>query len=343
MDNDALLGGVKSFLAVLAGILGVLGVMNVFKTTNGKLTHWGKLAIGMIVVSTFGGLYIGYMEKVGSNKTKEESDKYNKKLLGEVLRMKHPIENVSLMYWSELPDSEPEVIEFKKVIENYINKTKGARGALYMVKKADIHSSASGIDGKPLNYYVELGSSYIPHKKFPVLNSLLLGYSLGVCLKLKSIPPESFYMVSGDFSTYDWCVSSIAPEKNTLEYDVESKKVMIVSRVNYDKELITSNGSITSTVDLYGSQMFFLGSGWQNINMREILKRMGRPQSSIDRAEKVEVVQRGMKLKSVLIHFSTDKKINISKDKIVKYAKPDGKFFEYIILPKDDDGMKKLH
>lgn len=343
MDNDALLGGVKSFLAVLAGILGVLGVMNVFKTTNGKLTHWGQLAIGIIIVSTLGGLYIGYMEKVDSNKTKADGDKYNNKLLGEILRMKHPIEDVGLMYWSELPDSEPEVIEFKKVIEGYIKKTKGASGSLYVVKKADIHSNSSGLDGKPLDYYVELGSSYLPQKKFPVLNSILLGYSLGVCLKLKPIPPESFYMVSGDFNTYDWCASSIIPVKNTLEYDVESKKAMIVSRVSYDKNFITSNGSITSTIDLYGAQVFFLGSGWQNINVRELMMKIGGHQFSIDRAERIEVVQRGMKLNTVLIHFSPDKKIQISKEKMIKYAKPEGNFFEYIILPKTDDDMKKLH
>lgn len=343
MDNDALLGGVKSFLAVLAGILGVLGVMNVFKTTNGKLTHWGVLAIGIIVVSTLGGLYIGYVEKVGAKKSKEEGDRYNKKLLGEVLRMKYPIENVDLMYWSELPDSEPEVIEFKKVIEDYIKKTKGARGSLYMAKKTEIHSNSSGVDGKPLDYNVEVGSSYLPQRKFPVLNSLLLGYSLSVCLKLKPISPDSFYMVVGDFRTYDWCASSFIPEKNTLQYDVKSKKVMIVSRVKYNKEFISSNGSITSTIDLYGTQIFFLGSGWQNVNMRELLKRIGASQSSIDSTEKVMSVQREMKLKSVLINFSSDKKIHISKERLIKYAKPEGNFFEYLNLPKTDEGMRGLN
>ncbi|WP_431296764.1 hypothetical protein [Rahnella sp. PAMC 25559] len=341
MSSDFWISTIKFSLSVLTGVLGILGVMNIFKSPSNKLTFWGKLAIWIIILSTLASFFIGYLDGKKSDEEQKELISSNKNLIREIEKSKHPIGDVSLMSWSELPDDDKEVINFKKDIEKYIAKTHGQSGDLFTFKKNKAISSNSSYKGSPLNYEVQVGSPYLSVKKFPILNSLLSTYSLGICIKADAIDPKKFYVVHGRFDTYDWCAFDMIPQENTLSYDVRTKKVNIITSIKYNKIFFSTNGRITSTIDLYGSQLFLVSSSGVDIN-KETLKALDIPDDQISKMLLVGSLKKNTYIRTVIMSFSNGQKINISGEYFKKYVSLQGGIFDYITLPKTDKEIEKL-
>jgi hypothetical protein len=65
--------GLKALLTILAGFFGVLGLIKDFKDKKGRVTRWGRISLGGILLSSGLGLVIQFKESYEANRAKTDA------------------------------------------------------------------------------------------------------------------------------------------------------------------------------------------------------------------------------------------------------------------------------
>lgn len=333
----------KDLLPVLSGFLGVLGVLNVFKKVNGRLTVWGWLAITMIFLSTIGGVVLAKKEKSDDEREKEKLQQQLNNILTDIAKVKRPLNEVHLSFWSILPDSNPEVQKYKKFIKYQI-KHREKDDIYSSPRKINRDLSVSVLDerGEPHIYDIDEKSKFRPGKDLPVLNSLAFSYSVSMCISLKEIKPQDFIPMVGGIGKMDWCAFSLPTVGNDIFYDAVKDKIGFITRVTYKKEFTQSNGKVSSVQDLLGSQIFFRLPAVGGDFLKEHLRRSGASEKTIMHQNQISSFLTGVEAESLLLDVGNGQAININGDKLLKYTRRDENVFFYIKLPMKEEALSQL-
>ncbi|MFE4112688.1 hypothetical protein [Kosakonia sp. YIM B13611] len=327
----------KDLLPILSGVLGLLGVLNVFKTVHGKLTIWGWFAVILISLSTIGGIFLAKKEKSDSEREKQQLQNKLNRILSDLAKVKQPLGEVELAYWTVLPDSEPEVKAYKEYIKEKI-------AALPKLKKAgfrpllnkEIESLVLDGNGNPSIYDINNKSAYWPNEKFPALQSLSKTYSVKLCISLKKIKPEEYQPFVFSSGSVDWCASSVLTPVNIIFYDVKKDKIGYRTKNKYDKGFVRSNGKISSVQDLFGARVFFQPPSLGRSYVKNSLRKNGAPKDVIERHDRVTSILAALQTQGALIDTGTGQSFSIDSKDIKKYTNIDMNTFFYSTLPLND-------
>ena len=333
----------KDLLPVLSGFLGVLGVLNVFKKVNGRLTGWGWLAITMIFLSTIGGVVLAKKEKSDDEREKEKLQQQLNNILTDIAKVKRPLTEVRLSFWSTLPDANYEVQSYKKFIKNQI-KHRGKDNIYSFPPKVNHDLSISVLDerGEPHIYDINNKSKFWPGKNYPILSSVAFSYGVNMCVSLKEIKPQDFIPMVGGDGKMDWCAFSIFPTSNYIFYDAIKDKIGFITTVTYEKKFTHSNGKVSSVQDLLGSQLFFRLPEAGGAFLKEHLRRSGAPEKTIMHQSQLSSFLTGIEAESLLLDVGNGQTININGNKLLKYTRRDENVFFYIRLPMKEEELSQL-
>lgn len=177
---------IKDMLPVLSGLLGVLGILNVFKTSNNRLSFWGWLAVFVIVISTIATLLLAKKEKNDNEREKIQLQNKIDNILRDVAKAREPIGEVSITYWSLLPDSNQLVRKYK----DYLNEK--ARGevenfSFHNLTKTnkDYFGTTIDLDGKLAVFSIDEKNKYWPSGSFSEIGLLASNFSIMLCINSK--------------------------------------------------------------------------------------------------------------------------------------------------------------
>ncbi|MHA0982394.1 hypothetical protein ACR9GO_07160 [Kosakonia cowanii] len=333
----------KDLLPAISGLLGVLGVLNVFKKINGRLAVLGWLAITMIFLSTIGGIILAKKEKSDDEREKKELQQQLNNILADLAKVRRPLSEVELSFWSILPDSDPEVQKYKNYIKQQI-KHREKDNIFSSPPKVNRDLSISVLDerGEPHIYDIDEKSKFRPGKDYPILRSLALSYNVSMCISLKEMKPQDFIPMVGGDEKMDWCAFSIMPTSNDIYYDAITDKVGFITRVAYKKDFTQSNGKISSVQDLLGSQVFFRLPAVGGDFLKEHLRRSGASEKTIMHQSQESSFLTGVNVKSLLLDVGNGQTFVINGGKLNKYTQRDGNVFFYIKLPSNEEELRQL-
>lgn len=324
----------KDLLPVLSGFLGILGVLNVFKKVNGRLTAWGWLAVLLIFFSTIGGVVLAKKEKSDDEHEKAVLQNKLNNILSDLAKVKQPLGDVGLTYWSVLPDSDSEVFSYKEYLKKKIASLPKSEGfKSRVVRNKNIKAIALDVNGNPFIYEISEESSFWPRQEFPNLSHLSILYHVKMCISLKKIKPEQFEPEVKSQGSVDWCASSILPHNNVIFYDAEKDKVGYITSVRFKKENVDSNGKISSVQDLVGAWVFFQPPTRDRVLWREHLKKVGVSKETIERQDKVSSILSAIEIEWASIDSGNGQDFHINGKDLRKFTDEYMNSFFYLALP----------
>ncbi|WP_234105708.1 hypothetical protein [Enterobacter bugandensis] len=336
----------KYLLPFLSGVVGVLGILNVFKTPQGRLSAWGWVAIVFIIISTFAGFFLTSKEKKDSEVEKKQLQSKLDKLILDVVKVKQPIGSVKLFYWTIFPDSSPEVIKYKGYIKDKIEHRKS--DDIFSKRPSvnrDLVGSVVGVNSEIAQFDINPDSIYWPSSKFPEIRSLVSVFSISLCVSLNRVNLDNFRFLMGGRSSKtetDWCASGMPPGDNTIFYDVKSDKLGLMTTVNYKKEFIYSNGSVTSVRDFYGADVFFGLPSSGSESLKTYMLSHGATKETIVRQERIAKIINGMVTKSLLLDLGNGQGFTIQGKYLKRNKTEFGRPYFYLTTPANDSDMNKL-
>jgi hypothetical protein len=137
MDSVAHLLKLSGWLSVLklaailvAGILGAASIPTDYKDEQGKLTRWGKFALGGIIVSTLIAVAAQTIETRLDNQKRAEDAADISSLLREIRRAVYPLQNMEVGYQVSFAGSAPELAAYKKRVLGFIAEISASHAKL---------------------------------------------------------------------------------------------------------------------------------------------------------------------------------------------------------------------
>ena len=326
----------RDLLPVFSGFLGVLGVMNVFKKINGRLTLWGWLAIILIFLSTIGGVILAKKEKSDDDLEKKAlQDKLNN-ILNDLAKVRQPLGDMSLNYWSILPNSNSDVVSYKESLKkNIASLAKNRDFKRTLMKNKNISALAIGIDGKPIIYEVSEKSSFWPNNDFLSLRDISIFYKVDMCISASKIKPEQFEPEVKPRGSADFCTRSIFPQENIIFYDVQKDEIGFITRMKFKKQDIRSNGKITSVQDLLNAWIFFQPPTRYLALTKAHIKKTDATKTAIENHDKVSAILNGIRIQSISIDSGSGQRFYIEEKDLRKFTNRSENTFFYLTMPLD--------
>lgn len=336
----------KYVLPVLSGVVGVLGVLNVFKTPHDRLSLWGWIAVVFIVISTFAGFFITNKEKKDNEFEKRQLQAKLDKLISDVVRVKQPIGDVRLTYWTIFPDSSDEVMKYKKYIKEKISQRKSDDIFSKSPKiNKDLVGTMIGLNNEISQYDINKESRYWPSLNFPEISSLVLTFSVSICVSSKRVDLEKFRFLMGKRNggaETDWCAAGMPLAENKIFYDVETDKLGLMTTVGYKKDFIYSNGNVTSVRDFYDADLFFGLPSMGSDNLKKYMISRGATKETFKRQERIEKILNGMVTKSLILDVGNGQGFVILGKYLKKNKTQYGRSYFYLTTPVNETEMSKL-
>lgn len=140
----------------------------------------------------------------------------------------------------------------------------------------------------------------------------------------------------------DWCASGMPPGDNTIFYDVKSDKLGLMTTVDYKKEFIYSNGSVTSVRDFYGADVFFGLPSSGSESLKTYMLSHGATKETIVRQERIAKIINGMVTKSLLLDLGNGQGFTIQGKFLKRNKTGFGRPYFYLTTPANDSDMNKL-
>lgn len=336
----------KYLLPVLSGVLGILGILNVFKTSHNRLSSWGWIAVVIIVFSTIAGFFISKKEKEDNEREKEKLQVKLDRLMFDLVKIKQPIGDVKLTFWSVLPDSIPEVMGYKNYIKDKIKKR--VRDNIYSKPpKVDHDLDESGIssNNEVIQYNINNKSKYWPGSRFPELDSIASTFSLTLCINSKRVDLKHLIFVMGargDTASLDWCAAGMLSGRSIIFYDVRKDKVGLMTTTEYDKNHIYSNGKITSVRDFYSADVFFSLPSSGSAYINKILISRGASKKTIEFQSRISQIINAITVEDLILDLGNGQSFQISGTHLKKKNTEMGTPYFYLTTPDNDNDMNKL-
>ena len=343
MGDAYLFDIIKDMLPVLSGLLGVLGILNVFKTSNNRLSFWGWLAVFVIVISTIATLLLAKKEKNDNEREKIQLQNKIDNILRDVAKAREPIGEVSITYWSLLPDSNQLVRKYK----DYLNEK--ARGevenfSFHNLTKTnkDYFGTTIDLDGKLAVFSIDEKNKYWPSGSFSEIGLLASNFSIMLCINSKHTNAKDVRFIIGARNNLDWGALALLPRTSDIFYDVKKDKIGLATTITYDKKWVYSNGVISSVRDFFGSDVFFVLPSTDSRFLNDYLKSIGAPQTLIESNKIKSEIIAGMSTESVSVKMGDGQRFNISGEHLKKYNSKDGRTFFYIKMPLSEKEVSEL-
>ncbi|SCC32597.1 hypothetical protein GA0061071_11355 [Kosakonia oryzendophytica] len=327
----------KDLLPILSGVLGVLGVLNVFKKINGKLTAWGWFAVILILLSTIGGVVLAKKEKADDEREKEQLQNKLNHILNDLAKVKRPLGEVQLTFFTKLPNSDPEVESYKEYLkEKVANLPKGKGYGFRPQLNKDIKSLLLDENGRPIIYDINSDSAYWPDDRFPTLQSASKAYTLIMCISLKRIKPEEYQSYIYSSRSGDWCSGPVIFPNNIIYYDIKQDEVGFRTHIKFKKESVFSNGKVSSVQDLFGARVFFQPPTLARTFIKDRLIKNGASKDAIERHERTTSFFAALQAEGASIDTGGGQDFDINGEDIKKYTGIDMNTFFYSDLPLND-------
>lgn len=338
----------KIFSIFITALLGILSLLFNFRNDEGRITNQGKLILTIILLSSFASIITTIIE---SNQNKIEAQEQlakTTKVLHEFSRTQTPITRAKITYWLELPQSNIEVSNYSRYVDELI--ASNADQFLDPITSVDqlfdkssnpnLEVNSLDQNGSPINVEIKINSKYWPSpEEYEALSSVALFYSFSMYINKYSVDPKMFNsMVSTNPGYSDFIASDIYIAQNYLDYDYLNKKLFIRGSYEFVPAFWKKNGNISSIVDLNGAQILLLSNFSGNyegvhritkIFSDKLLKKQGE-------------LGKAVNIKTILLSFADGHEIWIDGTHIKKSSYRGGYPVFSIILPKDNEGLLNL-
>jgi len=335
MDLEASLTTLRTASVLFTGVLGILGALGKFRRKDGRLNKWGYATIGFILISTVISILTTLME---AKKEKTEALGQLARmegLLNELTRVGQPITQLEVTFWVELPNTTNAVQEYITELDKAIDSRKVELRSLFP-KTKDLRVAAVGLNDELLDVDVRQESTYWPKDHKKIIGDIARTFRFMIYIRKHPIKPELFRpLISTNPGFSDWIVMSIPlKSENRISMNVRDKKLYIAGSGEYEKALWKANGKITSIKDLYGSQLFLLPPNTFDLELPARLKSLENPLG--------KTIIRSMKIKTILLKFSSGREIWIDGDKFTKSKYEGGAPIFSIVLPSNENELLDL-
>lgn len=340
MDFDLTIAILKVVGALAGGILGSAAIFSDFhNTATGKLSAWGKAVLTGIIVSSSVGVVTSVIETwKAENETKEQTARTNA-ILKEISRSIQPITEMRLNAWMEVPRSYEVVNRYATRLQAGISERLSALGAPMTAQPPSaalkgLEPWARSANGAILNVEIGPESDLWPNRDSEVeLNSMLMFGGFSIYITKTPIDPEKFQPLHGGF---DFDALSFDFGKAKLAWDVPKKELLIISDLEFPRNLWHTNGKISSTVDLKGSQIFLLTGQSYDI-------KLDFPIVSPDiKQVNTREISRSLLPKTVTLTLGGGRSLHIAGSHFRKTKFVGGFPVFSIVIPSDDAGIERL-
>ena len=327
----------KDLLPILSGVLGVLGVLNVFKKINGKLTKWGWLAVILILLSTIGGVFLAKKEKSDDEREKQQLQNKLNHILSDLAKVKQPLGEMQLTFFTKLPSSDPEVESYKRYLKKRIANLPKNKGYGFRPKiNNNIQTLLVDESGKPITFDIKSDSAYWPDEKFPTIQNVSKAYTLIMCISVKRIKPEEYQSFIYSSRAGDWCSGPVIFPKNTIYYDIKKDELGFRTHFKFRKESIFSNGKISSVQDLFGARVFFRPPTLGRAFIKNQLIKNNASKDAIESHDRITSFLAALQAEGASIDTGSGQDFDINGEDIKKYTGNDMSTFYYSDLPLND-------
>ncbi|MBX9895341.1 MAG: hypothetical protein K2Y09_09200 [Nitrosomonas sp.] len=227
----------KIFSIFITTVLGILSLFFNFRNDEGRITNPGKLILTIILLSSFTSIITTIIESNESKIEAQEQLAKTTKVLHEFSRTQTPITRAKITYWLELPQSNIEVSNYSRYVDELI--ASNADQFLDPITSADqlfdkssnpnLEVNSLDQNGNPISVEIKINSKYWPSpKEYEALSSVALFYSFSMYIKKNNVDPKMFNsMVSTDPGYSDFIALHFSGAQNSLDYDYLNKKLFI--------------------------------------------------------------------------------------------------------------------
>lgn len=327
----------KIFSIFITTLLGVLSLFFNFRNDEGRISDQGKLVLAIMLLSSFTSVVTTIVESNESKIEAQEQLAKTTKVLHEFSRTQTPITRVKIMYWLELPQSNIEVSNYSRYVDELI--ANNADQLFDESSNPNLGVNSFDQNGNPISVEIKINSKYWPSsEKYEALSSVALLYSFSMYINKNNIEPEMFNsMVSTDPGYSDFIALTI-PVLNSLDYDYQSKKLFIWGSYEFVPASWKKNGNISSIVDLNGAQILLLPP---NSKDHKLVNRYSQILSN-ELIKKQRELSRAVNIRTIMFSFAEGHEIWVNGSHIKKSSYLGGYPVFSIILPKDNEGFLSL-
>jgi len=330
---------VLKFLSIgLTGVFGVMALLVQYKDANGNITRWGRIAlIGVLgstgVAATTTGLELlkGAAQAARTAKQTLEQTQKTARIIDDINRSLHPLKDIEFSFWANVSLQNDELQgyrlrvlrEIDAFVENYKKGQKRSPDGVY--------ASISDNNGLPKRVHIPVDSSLFPSRtNEPTAYYLLRYLDYGFAIYRKPIASETFTKSPTEVQAGqdpDLEIPIDTSEQNRfglgLEYDLESKAYEVrASSIKSDPRYWSSNGSIVSTLDLAGAQIF--------IFTRSIMV------PSLEGNNSSLLVARGdLRLRTLVMNIAGGQQFWFREHHLKEFSNPNGLKYFVINVPND--------
>ena len=334
MGSEVIIALLKAAGAMIGGVLGVVGLFANFQTKKGRLTSAGVAVLAGIVLASVIGVGSSIVEGYKAKSDISDQLSRTEHLLHEITRSIQPITRLSAYYRMEIPPGNKVVDSYIKRISSGIEaRIETLRDIRYKVNETGLNAVGIDVDGEPIDVEINIKSDLWPQGDEAFIGTALQFFPISIIIMRKPTNPEMFMPIHGA-GNLDFSASGLIPTSPIFSWDRKKRRLYVVARMEFNKNLWETNGKIASMVDLYGSQIFLLLPNSASFMLPERYNAV----RNLD----MEALYRSLELNTISLTFAEGRNIWVDGKKFSKTKYGFGYPILSVTLPQDEIEFRKF-